>query len=104
MGLMIPIVPYVLSRNRSRSRETIRFALPARAQARNVVIVRVFLDDVGNGLRDNNLCIGSNKFKMTDGFLSSQLKPSRQIRADSFMVAGEITRSYVSFRACLHIS
>jgi len=34
MGLMIPIVPYVLSRNRSRSRETMRFALPARAQAR----------------------------------------------------------------------
>jgi hypothetical protein len=34
MGLMIPIVPYVLSRNRSRSRETIRFALPAKAQAK----------------------------------------------------------------------
>ena len=34
-----------------------------------MVIIRVFLDDAGDGFGDNNLCIGSNKFKVTDGFL-----------------------------------
>jgi hypothetical protein len=42
----MPTVSYVLSRNRSRSWETMRFALPARAQA------RTWLSDGSSNVRD----------------------------------------------------
>ena len=65
-----------------------------------MVIVQVFLDDVGDCFGDNNLCISSNKFKVTDGFL---FIPTKIFSADSskFFYDGKGDYKIVRIVSCM---